>query len=142
MLFALILELISANGDVDVAMIRDSEITDVQVVDKPQVPKKCTVLVKLDAVDVTLARKSEEKKVAAEKVKAEGINQSVPRAAQELYNRLTHLNISCAWDQQDIVIPASHIRIQPPYGPENCILTGDQSFKMALDRVQKIVARK
>lgn len=118
------------------------KITGVQVLSTEGVPKRCTTLSKVDVVDVTLARKSEEKKVSNEKIKASGINQSVSRAAQELYNRLMHLNISCAWDQQDIIIPASHIRIEPPYGPENCILTGDSSFRTALERIQKIVASK
>lgn len=126
----------------DVVIIQTSEITNVGPASIEGVPKRCTVLAKVDTVDVTLARKSEEKKVAQEKVKAEGINSSVSRAAQELYNRLMHLNISCAWDQHDIVIPGSFIRIQPPYAPENCTLTGDASFKTALERVQRIVAKK
>lgn len=123
-------------------MIKTSEITDVKVVVADDLPKHRTVLAKVDSVDVTLARKSEEKKVAAEEVRAKGINQSVTREAQDLFNRLTHLNISCSWDQQDIVIPASHIRIQPPYAPSNCLLTGDSSFQTALERVRKIVAKK
>lgn len=121
-------------------MIRQSEITNSSVVATTDLPKRVTALVKLDAVDVTLARRTEEKKVAVEKAKAEGINQSVSRQAQDLFHRLMHLNITCQWDNLDIVIPASHIRIQPPYAPENCSLTGDASLKGALDRIQKIVA--
>lgn len=135
-------EIIAPNGDAEVAMVKTSEITNVQPGVTTDLPKRCTTIVKLDTVDVLLARRTEEKKVAQEKAKAEGINSSVSRAAQELYNRLMHLNISCAWEQQDIVIPASHIRIQPPYGPDNCILTGESSYSAALERIQKIVAKK
>lgn len=126
----------------EVVIIQTSEITNVVPASVESVPKRCTVLAKVDSVDITLARKSEEKKVTQEKVKAEGINSSVSRVAQDLYNRLMHLNISCSWDQHDIVIPGSFIRITPPYGPDNCVLTGDASFKTALERVQKIVAKK
>lgn len=140
--FLMCTEVISNSGEVEVAMINNSEVTKATLLPTESLPKRITTLVKLDSVDVTLARRTEEKKVTTEKQKAEGINSAVSRHAQDLFHRLMHLNITCQWDGLDIVIPASHIRIQPPYGPENCTSTGDTSFKGALDRVQKIIAKK
>lgn len=123
-------------------MISQKEVTKATLVPTENLSKRVTTLVKLDSVDVTLARRTEEKKVVTEKQKADGINSAVSRHAQDLFHRLMHLNITCQWDGLDIVIPASHIRIQPPYGPDNCTISGDAPFKGALDRIQKIISKK
>lgn len=128
------------SNETEVAILNVNEITSVQPASTEGVPKSATTLKKLDIVDVTLARRTEEKKVSSERTKADGINASVSPLAQEIFNKLSHLNLSCSWDKQDIVLPASHIRIQPPYNPDNCVLTGDTSFSDALTRIQRIVS--
>ncbi|VWU49090.1 lsm12, putative [Hepatocystis sp. ex Piliocolobus tephrosceles] len=77
-------------------------------------------------IDPNIVEKVERKAIDNFKKNKMRIGVGITKEAQDLFDFIWKTHPDCAWSNKDILVLNGDIRIQPPYGPDNCVAKNEK----------------